>query len=163
MGLREVFLPKSISVSLESSDKDELFAEMTELILAAQPKAGRGEILAALEAREARSSTALGDGVALPRGVCPSVTGVVGAVGISRLGIDYGAPDEVPVRAVFMLLSNPASTGKLVEVVRLLAGLIEEKALLSSIIEGPGHGAAPGPSAAAVYDMHCRFEDGSVT
>jgi PTS system nitrogen regulatory IIA component len=61
-----------------------------------------------LLARERTSSTAIGDGIALPHVrqpvVAPGVTATV-SVSYLRMPVDFGAPDGIPVATVFLIVS----------------------------------------------------------
>jgi mannitol/fructose-specific phosphotransferase system IIA component (Ntr-type) len=96
---------------------DERYADKEELLEALTRAAGRSSRVkdpaAAREAifeREELSSTGMGFGVAMPHARVKSVTfPVLGFVRLTE-GVDYGSPDGLPVRLVFLLLtpsSNP--------------------------------------------------------
>ena len=96
MNLQQVFPPESILLNLESSEKEELFEEMLQNICSRLPDVDRDEARASLLAREAKMSTGILPGVAVPHGSIDTVKGVAGAIGISRRGIDYDAIDKKP-------------------------------------------------------------------
>ena len=58
--------PSSIKVGLESSDKEECFAELLEVLVAKNPEINRKEAMNALIAREEKMSTAVFPFVAVP-------------------------------------------------------------------------------------------------
>ena len=64
------------------------------------------EALAEMSAGVARSrSTSLGGGIAIPHCKVRDLADVVLAIGVSKTGIDFHAPDGVPVTLVFLVLS----------------------------------------------------------
>jgi len=64
------------------------------------------EALAArLVRREKDGCTGLGGGVAIPHCRTRDIGDVVLAIGVSREGVDFGAPDGLPVTVFFLLLS----------------------------------------------------------
>lgn len=106
MELQRIFPAERIKIGLESVDKDELFEELTEILVReARLAVGREAILAALWAREALMSTGVARGLALPHAQIAALDGTYGVIGISRRGIDYGSLDRHPVHLVFMLVS----------------------------------------------------------
>ena len=64
MVLQQVFSPKSIILDLQSTEKDELFEEMLEAVVAVQPDIDRSEALHALRERESKMSTGIMHSVA---------------------------------------------------------------------------------------------------
>ena len=65
----------------------------------------RDDLVLALLKREAVASTGVGSGVAIPHVKLPGLVGFIGAVGLSRQGIDFFAIDGRPVHVVFLFLS----------------------------------------------------------
>ena len=133
--LGELFPKENIVINLESEDKDELFEEMLETLVSAQPQIERTEALAALRLRESKMSTGIMPGVAVPHAISRTVRGAVGAVGISRAGIDYDSLDGSPVHVVFMILFAEGSSEHHLQVMRVFAELLHvpdfERCILS--------------------------------
>ena len=150
MILGQVFNPKAIIVDLESSDKDELFEEMVESAISVQPQLDRQEALKALFDREAKMSTGIISGIAVPHGICSSVKGIQGVIGISRQGIDYEALDNNPVHLVFMLIIAPDDRERHVQVLKTLSEVLQNSAFSKTIVEKT--------TAQEVYDVICTFE-----
>lgn len=67
------------------------------------------ELVCELLAREARMTTGIGRGVAIPHTRCADISAPVGALGISPQGLDFDAIDGEPVQIVFVFLT-PEST-----------------------------------------------------
>jgi mannitol/fructose-specific phosphotransferase system IIA component (Ntr-type) len=120
MSLSDVFGQEFIKLDLESKTKDEVFAELIETIAGPHPEFDREEMLEALISRENRMNTAILPGVAVPHGYYGVAGGIVGAMGFSRTGIEYGSPE--PVHAIFMLLLDESSREYHL---RVLGGLLE--------------------------------------
>jgi mannitol/fructose-specific phosphotransferase system IIA component (Ntr-type) len=116
----QIFDRRSI-VHIESMNKYGAFDEMLKAIAVRQPDFDSEEARRALRVREQKLSTDIMRGIAVPHGICGSVSGVVGAFGVSSSGIEYGAADGAPVHVVFMLLANPDSRGKLMQVMSEIA------------------------------------------
>lgn len=94
-----------VKVDLESTEKDELFEEMVDMLVRAGKIADREPILAALHKREAVMTTGIGKGVAVPHVKVDHIDGVVACVGASKDGIEYDAIDGEPVYLVFLVVS----------------------------------------------------------
>lgn len=135
MVLDQIFPSETVIVNLESTDKDELFAEMVESIVKVQPKFNREEALRALNERESKMTTGIMHGVAIPHAVCMSGTGILGAIGISRDGIDYDSLDKAPVHLVFMILTSEGETERHVQVLKQLASVLQIPGFVDSIVK----------------------------
>ncbi len=135
MVFSKVFSPKSIIVNLESEEKDELFEEMVQAIHSANPEIDREDALKALHEREAQMSTGILHGVAVPHGTSKCVKGCIGAIGISRKGIDYDALDGAPVNVVFMLLCGANDNDLHLEVLKELATVLQDPLFVTKLYE----------------------------
>jgi len=76
------------------------------------------EVFQALNAREETHTTALGEGVAVPHAVVPTLQEMLLLVATAADPIPFGPPDSDPVDLLFTLLSPP---GREAEHIRLLA------------------------------------------
>ena len=82
--------PADIKVNLESSEKEECFAELLELIVAKNPKIKRPEAMKALIEREEKMSTAVFPCIAVPHALSKDVGDIPAiAIGISPAGIEF--------------------------------------------------------------------------
>ena len=151
--LENVFPVTNIIVNLESEDKDELFEEMLEVLVASHPEIDRSEALAALKERENKMSTGIIPGIAVPHAISKTVQGVVGAVGISKAGIDYDSLDGQPVRLVFMFLFAEGESGYHLKVMREISGLLQLPNFATDLLSKG--------SAQAVYDYILQAEEES--
>jgi len=125
MFLHDVFPPQFIKIDLEAEDKDEAFEEMVDHFCQATKSHARDEILSSLKKREAKMSTGIQKGIAIPHGTTNAVDTVRGVLGISRDGIDYDALDGEPVYLLFMLLAPDKDSEKHLRVLQRLAELLE--------------------------------------
>ena len=135
MVLDQIFSKETIIVHLESTEKEELFAEMVEVLHTAHPELVREEAVSALLAREEKMSTGILPSVAFPHAFCPSLKNTIGAIGISQDGIDYDALDKKPVHLVFMLLAAPGQSGKHVQVLKVLSTVLESPDIITKLLQ----------------------------
>lgn len=63
----------------------------------------RRDLLASALEREAKGSTCLGGGLAVPHAFLPEGHRVVGVMGLSRTGLPFPAPDDKPVHCIVLL------------------------------------------------------------
>lgn len=135
MVLDSIFSPNLVKVSLEGDDKEEVFEELVNLYAVANPAASRAALLSALHEREAKLSTGIKLGVAVPHAQTELVSDVTGIIGISRKGIDYDALDGKPVHVVFMLFSSYKGCALHLRVLKRLVMLLEDPGFLSAIVD----------------------------
>lgn len=134
MVFEQVFNSKAVILNLESENKDELFEEMLEAVLKIQPSIDRAQAFDALHEREKKMTTGIMHEIAVPHGVVESANGVVGAIGISRKGIDYDSLDKAPVHVVFLLACNPQATELHLKVFKELAAVLQNPAFVTEIM-----------------------------
>ena len=124
MRLLDVLSEDVVKVGLESEEKDEVIAELVELLVRAGKLTDRSRAIRAIEERERMGTTGIGRGVAIPHGKDRSVTKLTAALGISSNGIEFDAMDNQPVFVVFLVLAEPDNPGPhvqcLAEITRLL-------------------------------------------
>lgn len=142
---------KAVIINLESEDKDEVFEELIEKLVAINPQLDRRLALLAVQEREAKMSTGILSGIAVPHGKTTTVKGVQGVIGISRNGIEYDALDGKPVHVIVLLLSSPDSSELHLRVLKHLARLLDNTAFYRELLEQK--------SPEAVYNLVCRYEE----
>ncbi|MDR0568124.1 MAG: PTS sugar transporter subunit IIA [Spirochaetaceae bacterium] len=125
MFLYEIFPPELIKVDLQAADKDEVFEEMVDRFCQIAKSDARDEILIALKEREAKMSTGIHKGIAVPHGKSSALDKMYGILGISKRGIDYDALDGQPVYILFMILAPPKDSEKHLRVLKRLAQLLD--------------------------------------
>ena len=134
MLLDKVFNPKAVNIDLKSEDKDEVFEELIEELVSVNPSLDRSVALAAVKEREAKMSTGIMSGIAVPHAKTSAVTDVQGAIGISRSGIDYDALDGKPVHLIVLILSGADSTELHLRVLKRLARLLENSEFYAELM-----------------------------
>ncbi|MEL6496909.1 MAG: PTS sugar transporter subunit IIA [Planctomycetota bacterium] len=107
MKLSELVHEAAISTALTSTQRDDVIAEMVDLLIAsgAAEASSRDDLIKRVLDREQKGSTGFGRGVAVPHVKHTGVEKMTAAVGLSPTGIDFNALDRQPVYSVFLLLS----------------------------------------------------------
>ncbi|MBO4403707.1 MAG: PTS sugar transporter subunit IIA [Treponema sp.] len=135
MVLQHIFSEKNIFFNLDSTDKDELFEEMVQHFVEADPSLNRQEVLSSLIKREESMSTGVMPGIAIPHGILSSLKHTHGAIGISRKGIDYDSLDGKPVHYVFMFLFSEKETDVHLKALKELSFLLQDREFLESLAD----------------------------
>ena len=123
--LQEIFVPGRIKCHLEAEDKSEAFEELVDLLVTHYALDCRDEILDAITRREAKMSTGIKRGIAIPHAKTNFTSGVIGVLGISDRGIDYESLDGEPVHMLFLLVSSEEDAGTHLSVLKKIALLVE--------------------------------------
>ncbi len=125
MDFTRVLTEETVSVALRAGEKPAAIEEMLDLVMAGGGVRDRAAALAALLDREARMSTGMQHGMALPHAKTDAVDHLRAAVGISPEGIPFDSLDGEPARILIMTLSPLNRTGPhiqfLAEIGRLLS------------------------------------------
>ena len=133
--------PSSIKVGLESSDKEESFAELLEVLVAKNPGLNRKEAMDALIAREEKMSTAVFPFVAVPHALCSSAGDTLVAVGISRPGIEFESPepetnpDHPVVNVIFEILFEEKDTETHIHVLRDILQIVSNPDFVKNVLQ----------------------------
>lgn len=157
MILQNVFLPSNIKTGLESESKEELFEELVDVLAKSYPSRlsfPRKQILEALDRREAKMSTGISKGIALPHATVEGLDTLRGVLGISSQGLDYDALDGHPVFLVFLLLTPPSDAELHLQALQRIASLIDDHEMTSKL--------AASTSSAAAFAVIQDFERGEL-
>ena len=125
MKLQDILLPEFIKVDMEAEEKDKAFEELVTWYCQADKSKAYGAILEAIQVREAKMSTGIHKGIAIPHGKTSAVNTMRGVLGISRKGIQYDSLDGEPVYLIFMIISPLEDSEKYLRLLKHLAELME--------------------------------------
>ncbi len=114
---------ESIVTNLEAETLEEAIEQLTDVLLSSHqlPGVDRGALLSSILEREARVSTCIGDGLAVPHGELPEGLPMVGVMGISRRGLPFETPDGQPVHCITLLATPHGERDRHLEVLGALA------------------------------------------
>ncbi len=115
MKISERLTPSLIKVGLESEEKEELFEEMVQIFVQNGLIQDRDAALQAIFEREAKMSTGIARGLALPHGKIAEATELLMALGVSETGIEYDSLDGEPVYIVLMVFAEVGNPGPHIE------------------------------------------------
>jgi PTS system fructose-specific IIC component/PTS system nitrogen regulatory IIA component len=148
MLLSEVFNIQHIKLNLESETKEEAFEELVETIITLHPDLNQQELLKAIIMREKQMNTAIIPDVAIPHGFCHTLNGIVGVLGVSRVGIEYDTKEGGPVHCIFMVLMGNECREKHLSILSILMHVLNSPALLKM---------QRAQCAQEIYDILCQF------
>ena len=140
MNLKKVLSPDTVWVDLKADTKQGIIEEMVDRLFAAGKFKDRETALAAVLEREAKMSTGMQNGVAIPHGKTDAVKSLVAAVGLNKAGVNFDSMDGSPCTIFIMTLSPIRRSGPhmqfLAEVSRLISQPAEREKLLAAKTHG---------------------------
>ena len=125
---------KGFVASLQSDNIVAVVAELSRAACAGIALSS-DEVASAVLDREAQGPTGLGDRVAVPHARFDSLNGPVVAVGLSRNGIDFDAPDGLPAQLIFLILTPRDDDGAQVEILADIARTFQHEEVRQKVVE----------------------------
>ena len=135
MKVLEFLDPGSISLELKSQSKQDAIMELCELLKNNGKIKDMSTVATAMMDREKLGSTGIGQGVAIPHGKSDSTPTLVGALGISRKGVQFDSLDGEPVHVIFMLVAPNDASGQHLKALARVSRLLKDKFFRQAIKE----------------------------
>lgn len=125
---------------LESTDKNSALREIVQAMIAADAVAEQAadEIGRKVSAREAKGSTGIGHGIAVPHVKLADAPGLVLALARSQAGLDYQAIDGQPVHTIFFIVANEDRTEDHLAALRWVSTLARNADFRRFVLSAPG-------------------------
>lgn len=139
--LSAILNPSDIIIRLDSTEKEEAFAELLEVMVAKNPGINRNEAMSVLINRENKMSTAIFPSIAVPHGVCSSIKKTAVAIGISHKGIEFEPVESDKnstnpiVNIIFEILFEQECTGTHLHVLRDILQLVSQPEFVTKILQ----------------------------
>jgi fructose-specific phosphotransferase system IIA component len=135
MKVLEFLDPSSISLDLKSQSKADAIKELCGLLKSNGKINDLEPVANALMEREKLGSTGIGQGVAIPHGKSDATPTMIGALGISRKGVQFDALDGEPVHVIFMLVAPNDASGQHLKALARISRLLKDKFFRQAIKE----------------------------
>ena len=139
MNLKKVLSPDTVWVDLKSDSKNGIIEEMVDRLFAAGKINDRDAVLSAVLEREAKMSTGMQNGVAIPHGKTDAVKTLIAAVGINRAGVNFDSMDGSPCMIFIMTLSPIKRTGPHIQFLAEISRLISQPAERDKLLAAKTH------------------------
>ena len=127
--LSDIFDLRSIRTDFDGRTKEMAIAELIESISVLHPECDRTALFTAIMERERKMSTGIGNGAAIPHAPCKGIAGIVGAIGVSKQGIDFDALDNRPVHIIFLFATNVKADENNLHILNRIIKLIQSEGL----------------------------------
>lgn len=120
---------------IKGGDKRAVLAELAEALAASHPSIDAKKLLEVLLEREKISSTAIGEGVAIPHGKMAEVDKVCGVFARSRRGVDFKSLDGGATHLFFLLVAPEDSAADHLKALARISRLLKDSAFRARLLE----------------------------
>ena len=135
MRLSSILDPSCVILDVGAGSKHDVLSLLVAPILKLRSDLDGDAVLAELDRREAESSTAIADGIAIPHARPAGYQLVTAAFGLSHGGVDFDSLDGQPTRLIFVLISPPSSPELHVQWLAHIARLLSDPATRRRLLE----------------------------
>jgi len=137
MRIIDLINKNSVKLNLVSKDKSNVVDELVDLVNNSGNLNNKKEYKEAILAREELSTTAIGEGVAIPHAKNKAVNKACLAAGISKEGIDYEAFDDSLSHLFFMIAAPDGANDTHLEVLSRLSTILMDEKFRNDLINAP--------------------------
>lgn len=134
MNLKKILNTKLIELDLEGNSKQEIIENLLDILVKTGKVKDRSLALEALLEREAKMSTGLQQGVAIPHGKTDAVKELLACVGIRKDGVDFEALDGIPSKIFIMTLSPLTKSGPHVQFLAEISRVLTSEGMREKLI-----------------------------
>lgn len=127
MNLHKILTNDVITIDLKGDNKEEVIDSLIDLLVSAGKIKDRETVKKCIMEREAKMSTGMEAGIAIPHGKTDAVDELVGCVGIKKEGVDFDAFDKNPSRIFIMTVSPLHRTGPHVQFLAEISRLLKDQ------------------------------------
>ena len=122
-----------VRIPLRARTKDQLLAELVDVVSQGLPASAARAVLASVREREQVLSTGIGEGVAIPHGKTPVVDQLRIAAGVTAEPVDFDALDGEPVQLCFMLVGPESAAGAHVKALSRISRVLRRAPLRDAL------------------------------
>src|SRR5918999_1847992 len=134
MKITDFLNAQSIIADLAGRDKAAVLDELAEKFPAADAALNPKRVLDVLAEREKISTTAIGEGVAIPHGKLAGVDRVYAVFARSKMGVDFAALDGEPTHLFFALIAPEDGAADHLKALARISRLLKEAAFRSRLL-----------------------------
>lgn len=136
MRLKEIIPPEAVIPKLKATERDDAIMEILDHLAEAKRISPnqKEELMVEFLKREALGTTAIGHGVAIPHVKTDKVREFVGALAISRGGVEFTL-DEPPVHVLFLFLSPKAAVSGHLKLLASIGGILRHESYVKTLRE----------------------------
>jgi len=121
---------------LVSHEKDAALVELAAGLAAKYDHLVQEKVLRVLQERERISSTAIGDGVAIPHGKLPGLDKIYGVFARSQTGVDFKSLDGEPTHLFFVLIAPENAAADHLKALERISRLMKDAGFRQRLMMG---------------------------
>ena len=134
MKITDFLRPEGIKADLSATEKTAVVKEMADQIATSDSTLDPAEVFRVLQEREKISTTAIGEGVAIPHGKLPGVQRVSGVFARSLQGVDFASLDGEPTHLFFVLIAPQDAAADHLKALARISRLLKDRAFRSRLM-----------------------------
>ena len=136
MKITDFLAAARIIPDLKGRDKRAVLKEMADCLASQDRSLDAGKLFDTLLEREKISSTAIGEGVAIPHGKAPGIRKVSGIFARSVHGMDFDSLDGGPTHLFFVLVAPEDSAADHLKALARISRLLKDSSFRVRLMEG---------------------------
>ncbi len=133
MELKEIIESDNIDLNFKAENKKDALKKLADLVCKNR-NINSDEIFRVLMDRENLGSTGIGNGIAIPHGKFDIDKNLIGAIAISKDGIEFDSIDQKPVNIFFVFISSPSATSLHLKILAKVSKLLMDEKIRENII-----------------------------
>ena len=127
MELIELFTESNADFEFKALNKEDALKKIAALICRNREYLNKEKVFNVLLDREKLGSTGIGNYVAIPHGKMDIEKNLIGAVAISKDGVEFDSIDKKPVKIFFALISSKDATNLHLKILAKISRLLMNK------------------------------------
>lgn len=135
MKITDFLNAQNVIPTLASREKNAVLREVADGLASAHPPLDKNRVLQVLLDRERISTTAIGEGVAIPHGKLPDVDHVIGVFARSAEGIDFASLDGAPTHLFFVLIAPENAAADHLKALARISRLLKDEVFRRRLME----------------------------
>lgn len=135
MKITDFLNAQNVIPTLASREKNAVLREVADGLASAHPPLDKNRVLQVLLDRERISTTAIGEGVAIPHGKLPGVDHVIGVFARSAEGIDFASLDGAPTHLFFVLIAPENAAADHLKALARISRLLKDEVFRRRLME----------------------------
>jgi PTS system nitrogen regulatory IIA component len=135
MNLKRVLNKEVITADLKGETKEEIIDSLIDLLVNSGKVKDPDKVRACIMDREAKMTTGMEAGIAIPHGKTEAVDELIACVGIKKDGVDFKALDGKPSNIFIMTISPLHKTGPHVQFLAEISRILREESQRARLLE----------------------------